>query len=68
MYVREGIVRGRRLRIEHLYGPDGALARKTARDLGGGGPSLDAASLGVRAPARADDAALDAEPRCGDDR
>jgi hypothetical protein len=68
MYVREGIVRGRHLRIEHLYGPDGALARATARDLGSGGPKLDASSFGVRAPARAEDAALDAEPRCGDDR
>jgi hypothetical protein len=68
MYVREGVVRGRHLRIEHLYGPDGALARATARDLGSGGPKLDASSFGVRAPARAEDAAVDAEPRCGDDR
>jgi hypothetical protein len=64
-YVRLGWIGGRRLRIEHVYGPDGALASVTAEDLGGGGPLLDPRSLGIAVPERAEEAGPDAPPRCG---
>jgi hypothetical protein len=64
-YVREGRIGGRRVRIEHVYGADGALARATARDLDGAGAPLDPAGLGVLLPARAEEAGIDAPPRCG---
>jgi hypothetical protein len=62
-YVREGRIAGRRLRVEHVYGPDGALARATVRDLDAA-TLLDAGALGLELPARAEEAGLDAPPRC----
>jgi hypothetical protein len=64
-YVREGRIGGRRVRIEHVYRPDGALAGATVRDLDASGALLDAAALGLELPARADEAGIDAPPRCG---
>ena len=64
-YVREGRIGGRRLRIEHVYGPDGALAGATVRDLDAPGALLDARTLGLALPARAEEAGIDAPPRCG---
>jgi hypothetical protein len=63
-YVREGRFGGRRVRIEHVYGPDGALVSATARDVDGGEP-IDPRSLGISLPARAEEAGPDAPPRCG---
>lgn len=63
-YVREGRIAGRRLRIEHVYGPGGAIARAIARDLDSGA-LLDAGALGIELPARAAEAGIDAPPRCG---
>jgi hypothetical protein len=64
-YVREGRIGGRRLRIEHVYGADGALAGATVRDLDAPGALLDARALGLALPARAEEAGIDAPPRCG---
>jgi hypothetical protein len=64
-YVREGSVGGRRLRIEHLFSPDGALATVAVRDLDAPDAALDAAALGLSLPASAAEAAPDAPPRCG---
>jgi hypothetical protein len=63
-YVRQGWIAGRRLRIEHVYGPDGALASATAEDLSSG-DRLDPRALGIAVPERAEDARPDAPPRCG---
>jgi hypothetical protein len=62
-YVREGRIAGRRVRIDHVYGSSGALEAATARDLDRGEP-LDARALGVALPERAEEAGLDAPPRC----
>jgi hypothetical protein len=63
-YVREGRVDGRRVRVEHLFDPSGALSSATAYDLDAGGPGRPAAALGLSVPARAEAAGLDAPPRC----
>ncbi len=62
-YVREGTFDGRRLRIHHAFGQDGSLAQVTAEDERG--RAVDPGALGVDFPQRAEDAALDAPPRCG---
>jgi hypothetical protein len=62
-YVREGVIEGRRLRIEHLYGEDGALEVATAVDLDRPGTRLDADALGLDLPHRAEEAA-GGPPRC----
>jgi hypothetical protein len=64
-YVREGKVGGRRLRVEHAFGPDGRPAGVTVTDLDAPGAALDARALGLSLPARAEDAGIDAPPRCG---
>jgi hypothetical protein len=64
-YVREGRIDGRHLRIEHVYRPDGALAGATVRDLDASGALLDADALGLELPSRAEEAGIDAPPRCG---
>jgi ribonuclease E len=63
-YVREGRIAGRRVRIDHAYGPDGTLVSASARDVERGEP-LDPRSLGVALPERAEEAGPDAPPRCG---
>lgn len=65
-YVREGRIAGRRLRIDHAFGPDGRLARATVVDLDAPGAALDPEALGLELPATAAEAGLDAPPRCGD--
>jgi hypothetical protein len=62
-YVREGVIGGRRVRIEHAFGPDGALASVRALDLDRGEP-LDPGTLGVAFPPHAGEAGADAPPRC----
>jgi hypothetical protein len=62
-YVREGRVGGRRVRIEHLFGRDGALTSARATDLDRGEP-VDPRALGAALPASADEAGPDAPPRC----
>jgi hypothetical protein len=64
-YVREGRIDGRRVRVVHAFGPDGALTSATVHDLDAGGPPRDARALGLALPARAEDALIDAPPRCG---
>jgi hypothetical protein len=64
-YVREGRIDGRRLRIEHVYAADGALAGVTVRDLDAPGALLDAGAVGLALPARVEEAGIDAPPRCG---
>jgi hypothetical protein len=64
-YVREGKIGGRRLRVEHAFGPDGRPAGVTVTDLDAPGAALDARALGLSLPARAEDAGIDAPPRCG---
>lgn len=61
-YVREGVVGGRRLRIEHVFGPDGALELATVVDLERPGTPVDADALGLTLPERAEEAA--GLPRC----
>lgn len=63
-YVREGRIGGQRLRIEHVYGEDGALSSATVRDLDAPGASVDADALGLALPRRASEAAIGAPPRC----
>jgi hypothetical protein len=64
-YVRQGRFGGRRVRIVHTYRPDGSLAQVTAQDLDAGGETVDPRALGIDVTERAEDAALDAPPRCG---
>jgi hypothetical protein len=64
-YVREGTIGGRRLRIVQSFRPDGAPASTTAVDLGAGGAPVDARALGIALADRAEDASIDAPPRCG---
>ncbi|HEX9052558.1 MAG TPA: Fe-S oxidoreductase, partial [Anaeromyxobacter sp.] len=64
-YVREGTVAGRRLRIEHAFAPDGRPAGVTVTDLDAPGEPLDPRALGLSLPGRAEDAGIDAPPRCG---
>ncbi len=64
-YVREGRVEGRRLRIVHAFDPEGRPAGVTVVDLDAPGEALDARALGLSLPARAEDAGIDAPPRCG---
>jgi Putative zinc-finger len=65
MYAREGRIGGRRVRVVHAFGADGSLASATAQDLDEGGPPVDARKLGVEPVRRAQDAGIDAPPRCG---
>ncbi|HET8539487.1 MAG TPA: zf-HC2 domain-containing protein [Anaeromyxobacter sp.] len=64
-YVREGRIDGRRLRVDHAFGPDGRPAGVTVTDLDAPGAALDARALGLSLPASAEDARIDAPPRCG---
>jgi hypothetical protein len=64
-YVREGRIDGRRLRIVHAFEPDGRPAGVSVTDLDAPGAALDARALGLSLPARADEARIDAPPRCG---
>lgn len=64
-YVREGRVAGRRIRVEHLFGADGALAQLRATDLDRGGTAVDPRALGLSVPRDESQASADAEPRCG---
>jgi hypothetical protein len=64
-YVRDGRFGGRRVRIVHVYRRDGSLAQATAQDLDAGGAPVDPGALGIDVTERAEDAALDAPPRCG---
>jgi hypothetical protein len=64
-YVREGTIAGRRVRITHVYRPDGGLAAVTAEDLDAGGAVVDGRALGIAVPERAEEARIDAPPRCG---
>jgi putative zinc finger protein len=63
--VREGRFDGRRLRIVQTFGPDGAPASAAAQDLDAGGAAVDPRALGIALADRAEDADLDAPPRCG---
>ncbi|HEY6100753.1 MAG TPA: zf-HC2 domain-containing protein [Anaeromyxobacter sp.] len=64
-YVREGRIGGRRVRIVHLFRPDGSLVSATAQDLDAGGAPFDPISAGIALPERAEEAGIDAPPRCG---
>jgi hypothetical protein len=64
-YVREGWIDGRRLRVVHAFGPDGRPAGVSVTDLDRPGAALDARALGLSLPERAEDAGIDAPPRCG---
>jgi len=63
-YVREGTIARRRVRIDHVFRPDGALDAASVQDLDAGGAALDARALGIVLPARAEEAGIDAPPRC----
>jgi hypothetical protein len=63
-YVREGTFDGRRVRIVHVFAPDGSLARATAEDLDQG-VTVDPRALGIELAERAEDAGIDAPRRCG---
>lgn len=65
-YVREGTIAGRRLRVEHLFGEDGALAVLEVQDLDRPDARVDGAVLGASIPRRESDAGADAPPRCGE--
>jgi hypothetical protein len=58
-YAREGLLGGRRVRVEAVYGPDGAAVRVTVKDAATSAP-LAGARPWVPAAAEAD-----GPPRCG---
>lgn len=64
-YAREGRIGGRRVRVVHAFAADGSLLSATAQDLDDGGPPVEARKLGVEPVRRAEEAGVDAPPRCG---
>jgi hypothetical protein len=63
-YVRDGTIAGRRVRIVQTFRPDGTVGSIAAEDLDAGGP-VDPRALGAILPERAEEARLEAPPRCG---